>query len=151
MSEHDFGPERPDYLLPCPFCGGGEYRGSATHLPPRMDGPGALVSFTIRHWCFGSVSGAVRSSREVRAAEPDWAIQEWNRRAGSEEPETIDKMKKENGELREALRPFAQAADDCNFGPDTMTICDGMGLDLTIGHCRQARTLLSQSSEGGET
>lgn len=80
MSEHDFGPEKPDYLLPCPFCGG-EYRGSATHLPPRMEGPGALISFTIRHWCFGSVSGAVRSTREVRAAEPDWAIQEWNRRS----------------------------------------------------------------------
>lgn len=75
-----FGPERPDCLLPCPFCGGGEYRGTPTHLPPRMDGPGALITFTILHWCEASVAGAITATRQVRAREVGPAIAEWNRR-----------------------------------------------------------------------
>ncbi len=78
-----FGPERPGFLLPCPFCGGGEYQGKPTHLPPRMEGPGALITFTILHWCEGSAWGTVASTRQVRAREVEPAIAEWNRRTAS--------------------------------------------------------------------
>jgi hypothetical protein len=71
----------PPGLLPCPFCGGGETRLSEAHLPPRMEGPGALISVTLRHWCENVAPGTVSATREVRGRDLASATAEWNRRS----------------------------------------------------------------------
>jgi hypothetical protein len=67
-------------LLPCPFCGAGDTRISASYLPPRMESPGALISVEIRHWCTSRQPGAIVHSRTVRARDRAAAMTEWNRR-----------------------------------------------------------------------
>ena len=69
----------PTALKPCPFCGGGETVMSETHLPPRMSGPGALITVTVRHWC-GPLPGVVGSHTEFRGRDHASAIAAWNRR-----------------------------------------------------------------------
>lgn len=45
--------------------------------------------------------------------------------------------------LREALEPFAKAADECDGAPDEMAISDASYEEVTVGHCRQAREALA--------
>ena len=45
--------------------------------------------------------------------------------------------------LREALEPFAKAADECDGAPDEMAIGDASYEEVTVGHCRQARQALA--------
>ena len=70
-------------LLPCPMCGAGETRVDEAHLPPRMSGPGALVSVTIHHWCNISpakIHGVIIDHREVRGRDHASAEASYNRR-----------------------------------------------------------------------
>jgi len=67
-----------EVFRPCPFCGG-QPELSETHLPPRMSGPGALVSVTVRHWC-GPLPGIVASHIEFRGRDTISATAAWNRR-----------------------------------------------------------------------
>jgi hypothetical protein len=69
-------------LLPCPFCGAGETRTDETHLPPRMSGPGALVSVEIRHWCAPMEGMLSRSSVAFAGRDHAAAAAAWNRRTG---------------------------------------------------------------------
>jgi len=73
-------------LLPCPFCGAGDTRISASYLPPRMEGPGAVISVTIRHWCENRQAGANVANRMVTARDRAPAVAEWNRRSVSKDP-----------------------------------------------------------------
>ena len=77
-------------LLPCPFCGSQAPEPYAegntvddgwvvaeARLPPRMDGPGALISVEVRHWCgYGS-----RSIIKIMGRDHAEAERLWNRRA----------------------------------------------------------------------
>lgn len=76
-------------LRECPLCGGGETREEGKYLPPRMSGPGALISYVIRHWC-SPIPGVVQQYREVRGREKADAIAAYNRRpiSASEPPST---------------------------------------------------------------
>jgi hypothetical protein len=68
-------------LLPCPFCGGGETLWDETHMPPRMNGPGALVSVEVRHWCAPLPGLLSRSSVVFAGRDHASAAAAWNRRA----------------------------------------------------------------------
>lgn len=44
----------PDPLLPCPFCGAGEYREEPINYWTGMRNQ--VIAFEIRHWCEGQAS-----------------------------------------------------------------------------------------------
>lgn len=72
-------------LNPCPMCGAGETRIDEKHLPPRMSGPGALISVVIHHWCndpLTKIPGAIFEHREVRGRDHASAVAAYNRRPG---------------------------------------------------------------------
>lgn len=72
--------DRPPDLAPCPFCGdAGEFREDEQHLAPRMSGPGALITVTLRHWC-PKLPGALQVYHEVRARDRATAVAQWNGR-----------------------------------------------------------------------
>ena len=50
-------------LKPSPFCGGGETQVHESHMPPRMSGPGDLISVEVRHWCWPMPGVLSRSNR----------------------------------------------------------------------------------------
>lgn len=66
-------------LMPCPFCGAGSYDISESRLPPKMSGPGALISVTIRHWC--DHKNGVRRTISVTGRDREDAREQWNTRA----------------------------------------------------------------------
>jgi hypothetical protein len=68
-------------LKPCPFCGAGETQVHESHMPPRMSGPGDLISVEVRHWC-GPMPGVLSRSNVVMAGrDHESAMAAWNRRA----------------------------------------------------------------------
>jgi hypothetical protein len=75
------------HLNVCPFCGGGETRLEEKHLSPRMDGPGALISVAVRHWCT-PFPGAVQQFRECRGRDMDSAVGAYNRTTATEQQST---------------------------------------------------------------
>ncbi len=73
----------PDNIKSCPFCNAGETTIEAKHMPPRMSGPGELISVSIRHWCIKR-PGTVQAFIEVRGRDEASAINQWNCRAEDE-------------------------------------------------------------------
>jgi hypothetical protein len=70
-------------LLPCPMCGAGETRVDEKYLPPKMSGPGALISVAIHHWCNDlstAIPGVIAEHREVRGRDHASAEAAYNRR-----------------------------------------------------------------------
>ena len=70
-----------DELKPCPFCGGGETHIRPRHMPPRMSGPGELISIDIIHWCPRLEGQLSRTSVTFAGREWEPARDAWNRRA----------------------------------------------------------------------
>jgi hypothetical protein len=66
-------------LKPCPLCAAGETSISATHLPPRMSGPGALISVEVRHFC-PRRPGVVHNSISIRGRDRQSVVDAWNYR-----------------------------------------------------------------------
>lgn len=64
----------------CPFCGGSEVYVKINRMPPRMNGPGLMVSVEISHDCQDKTYGVLFNQRRVRARDEETAIKEWNRR-----------------------------------------------------------------------
>jgi len=62
-----------------PLCGAGETHTDERHLPPRMSGPGALISVSIKHWC-AKRPGVVQAFIEIRGRDHTSAIDAWNTR-----------------------------------------------------------------------
>jgi hypothetical protein len=81
MKEQDDMSERE--LEPCPFCSAGNTDIQERRLPPSMQGPGAIISVTVRHWCPvppGQPSGLHVS---MHGRDRESAIAAWNRRSPS--------------------------------------------------------------------
>ena len=62
-----------DDLKPCRYCGAGETRIEQRNLPPKMSGPGAIISVTILHFC----KDARRTIKVVGSDKPH-AVSIWN-------------------------------------------------------------------------
>ena len=70
--------ERPADVLPCPFCGAGEFREDAsTHWTGMRS---VVVSVALRHWC-PKVEGCVNAFIEFRGRDREAAVRQWNQRA----------------------------------------------------------------------
>ena len=74
-----------DELLPCPFCGAGETIMSEKHMPPRMSGPGQLISVEIRHWCQKYGYGLSRLNVCIAAQTHEAVVLMWNTRPGCQD------------------------------------------------------------------
>jgi hypothetical protein len=70
-------------LKPCPFCGGGTTDIKENRLPPKMNGPGSIISVEIRHWC-PQTPGCIGGHISVRGRDMESAVNAWNRRAGGQ-------------------------------------------------------------------
>ncbi len=64
-------------VLPCPFCGGGEFdEQQHTYWTGMRSQP---LSFSLRHWCKKG-EGILQSFFEIRGKTRGDAINQWNRR-----------------------------------------------------------------------
>lgn len=68
-------------LLPCPFCGGGSTQIDERRLSPTMQGPGAVISVTVRHWCPVPAGQPTGLNVSMHGRDKDAAIAAWNTRA----------------------------------------------------------------------
>lgn len=72
--------ERPADILPCPFCGAGEFREDVqSYWTGQRSVP---VSYALRHWC-AKVDGIFGCHTEVRGKTREATVAQWNRRAGN--------------------------------------------------------------------
>lgn len=67
-------------LKPCPFCDGGETRIDERRLSPTMQGPGAVISATVKHWCPTPTGQPTGLHVSMHGRDKDAAIAAWNRR-----------------------------------------------------------------------
>lgn len=72
--------EETDDLLPCPFCGAGEFRvEESTHWTGMQS---VVLSVTVRHWC-PRPEGQPMSHIALAGKTREDAIARWNRRVGA--------------------------------------------------------------------
>jgi transposase-like protein len=65
-------------LLPCPFCGGTEFR-----IDPSLYWTGmknTVLSVTVRHWCKEDI---LRSTINMVGKTEEEAVEKWNSRVGA--------------------------------------------------------------------
>lgn len=85
MSEPD---EKPVALLPCPFCGAGEYRIDRHTYWTGMRS--SLLSVSLRHWC--AKGALLHAGMEFRAKTMEEAAARWNERATVFKPVITDQV-----------------------------------------------------------
>lgn len=73
--------EREPALLPCPFCGGTDTRIDERRLSPTMQGPGAVISATVKHWCPVPQGQPTGLNVSMHGRDRASAISAWNARA----------------------------------------------------------------------
>lgn len=102
----------------------------------------------------GDVESLVERLKDPNYAGPMQHLRSWSKIDAlfSQAASTLSALEQENVRLRDALRPFAEAAEstDANDDYSSATIWEhSCALDITIGNLRQARRTLTEVQSNG--